>query len=62
MFQYKKRWDEVESQLFKKMATDPIKGEGKYGHGKLKTWKERIKTNFMVTMFDMTFIAVQRQC
>ena len=34
------------SQLFEKMATEPIKGEGKYGHGKFKILKERIKTNF----------------
>ena len=44
--QYKKIWNEVESQLFEKLATEPIKGQGKYIHGKLKTWKERIKTNF----------------
>ena len=44
--QYEKIWNEVESQLFQKLATKPIKGEGKYVHGKLKTWKERIKTNF----------------
>ena len=30
----------------KKMATEPIKVEGRYVHGKLKTWKECIKTNF----------------
>ena len=39
MSQYKKIWSEVESQLFEKMATDPI-------NGKLKTWKERIWRNF----------------
>ena len=44
--QYKKIWNEVESQLFEKLATESIKGEGKHVHGKLKTWKERIKTNF----------------
>ena len=44
--QYKKIWNEVESQLFEKMATEPIKREGRYVNGKLKTWKERIKTNF----------------
>ena len=44
--QYKKIWNEVESQLFEKLVTEPIKGEGKYVHGKLKTLKERIKTNF----------------
>ena len=44
--QYKKIWNEVESQLFEKLAREPKKGEGKYVHGKLKTWKECIKTNF----------------
>ena len=44
--QYEKIWNEVESQLFEKMATEPIKREGRYVNGKLKTWKERIKTNF----------------
>ena len=44
--QYKKIWNEVESQLFEKMATEPIKSEGSYVNGKLKTWKECIKTNF----------------
>ena len=44
--QYKKIWNEVESQLFEKLATEPIKSEDKYVHGKLKTWKECIKVNF----------------
>ena len=44
--QYKKIWNEVESQLFEKLATKPIKGEGRDIHGKFKTWKKRIKTNF----------------
>ena len=44
--QYIKIWNEVESQLFEKMATEPIKGKGWYVYGKLKTWKERIKTSF----------------
>ena len=43
---YKKIWNEVESQLFEKLATEPIKVKGMYVHGKLKTWKELIKTNF----------------
>ena len=42
--QYKKIWTEVKSQLFEKLVTEPIKG--KYIYGKLKTWKDRIKTNF----------------
>ena len=44
--QYKKIWNGVETQLFEKLATEPIKGEVWYVHSKLKTWKERIKTNF----------------
>ena len=44
--QYKKIWNEVESQLFEKLATEPIKGEDRHVYGKLKTWKKRIKTNF----------------
>ena len=44
--QYKKIWNEVESQLFEKMLTEPIKKEGRCVNGKLKTWKERIKTDF----------------
>ena len=44
--QCKKIWDDVESQLFEKLATVQLKGEGKYVHGKLKTWKECIKANF----------------
>ena len=44
--QYKKIWNEVESRLFGKLVTEPIKGEGKYVYGKLKTWEECIKTNF----------------
>ena len=41
---YKKIWNKVESQLFEKLTTEPIKA--KYIHGKLKMWKECIKTNF----------------
>ena len=46
MLQYRKIQNEGESQLFKILTTKPIKGEGKYLHGKLKTWKERMKANF----------------
>ena len=42
--QYKKIWNEVESQLFEKLATERIKGSNV--RGKLKTWKKNIKTNF----------------
>ena len=44
MSQNKEIWNEIESQLFQKLATEPIKGNNV--RGKLKTWKERIKTNF----------------
>ena len=44
--QYKKIWNEVESQLFEKMATGPIKRESRYVNDKLKTWKERLKAHF----------------
>ena len=42
--QYKKIWNEVELQLFEKLTTESMKG--RYVHGKLKMWKEHIKTNF----------------
>ena len=35
--QYKKIWNEVESLLYEKMVSEPIKREGSYVHGKLKT-------------------------
>ena len=44
--QYKKSWNKAESHLFEKLATEPIKREGRYVDGKLKKWKEHIKTNF----------------
>ena len=44
--QYKKIWSKLELQLFQKLVTEPIKGEGRCVYGKLKTWKECIKTNF----------------
>ena len=64
MLQYRNIWNEVESQLFEKLAKGPIKGEGKYVHGKLKMWKERIKTNFYGQDVPRctTCIAMQRQC
>ena len=43
--QYGKIWNEVESDLFKKMVTEPIKKEVEYVHAKFKTLKEYIKTN-----------------
>ena len=44
--QYNKIWNEVDSQLFGKMVTEPIKKEGRYVKAKLKTCKECIKTYF----------------
>ena len=44
VLQYRNIWNEVQSQLFEKLATKPIKG--KYVGGTLKAWKESIKTNF----------------
>ena len=46
MSQYRKIWNEVESKLFEKLVTEPIKKEGRHVNRKLKTWKEQIKTNF----------------
>ena len=46
VFQYKKIWNEVESQLFVKLTTGPIKRESRYALGKLKMWKGCINTNF----------------
>ena len=60
--QYKKIWNEVDSQLFEKMMTEPIKGEGRYINGNLKTWKELIKTDFMAKIFHITYTALQRSC
>ena len=42
--QYEKIWNKVESHLFENLVTGPIKTE--LPSTKLKTWKERIKTNF----------------
>ena len=44
MSQYKKISNEVGSQLFEKLATEPI--EASNVRGKLKTWKKDIKINF----------------
>ena len=44
MSPYIKIWNEVGSQLFEKLATEPIKGNNVLG--KLKTRKKDIKTNF----------------
>ena len=35
--QYRNFWNEVKLELFEKLITEPLKGEGKYIHGKLKT-------------------------
>ena len=43
----------IQSQLLEKMATEPIKREGRYVNGKFKTWKECIKTILMVKMLHI---------
>ena len=55
LLQYRNNWNEVESQLFEKLTTKRIKGEGKHMHGRLEKWKERIKTNFLDqdVLYDM---------
>ena len=35
--QYRNFWNEVKLELFEKLIIEPLKGEGKYIHGKLKT-------------------------
>ena len=62
MSQYKNIWNEVESQLFEKLSTEPIKREGRYINGKLKTWKERTKTNSMAKTFHMIRNTMRPQC
>ena len=53
--QDKKILNEVESQLFEKLATEPIKEGGTCVYGKFKTWKELIKTKFrgQDVLYDM---------
>ena len=43
---FRNMWNEGEFQLFEKLTTELIKGEGKYKHGKLKTWKDCVNINF----------------
>ena len=42
---YEKVWEEVESQIFEKLSTKPVR-DGKYVNSKLKTWKDKITTHF----------------
>ena len=46
VLQYRNIWNEVESQLFETLATELIKGGDGHDCGKLRMWKEHIKTNF----------------
>ena len=57
--QYKKIWNEVESQLFEKLATEPIKGN--YVRGKLKTWKEKVMMMMMMMMMMMDFLRYKKE-
>lgn len=42
----RKIWNDIESQLLEKLATEILKRENKSMHGELKMWKEWISTNF----------------
>ena len=55
MLYYQNIWNEVESHLCEKLTTEPLKGEGRYMHGKLKTWKERTRKKFhgQDVLYDM---------
>ena len=53
-------WNKVELHLFKKLTTEPINDKGKYSHGKLKKWKERIKTIFHGKDFPYNIVKQQQ--
>ena len=38
-------WDRAEQQIFQRLTKDPA-NKDRYVYGKLKTWKEKITTNF----------------
>ena len=42
---YQRIWQEIESQIFETLSKEPVR-DNKYLKCKLKTWKERINTNF----------------
>ena len=42
---YKFVWDRAEQQIFQRLTKDPL-NKDRYVNGKLKTWKEKITTNF----------------
>ena len=46
VFQYRNTWNEVESQVFEKLITEPTKGESEYRHGNLKLWTKYIRKVF----------------
>ena len=51
-----------ESQLFEKMATEPIQREGRYVNGNWKREKNVYRKMLMLKMFHVTCIAMQRLC
>ena len=57
VFQYRNIWNEVESQLFKKRAMEPIKF--KDIHGKLNMERTTLRRISMVKMFHMKRVAMQ---
>ena len=42
---YKLVWDRAEQQIFQRLTKDPV-NKDHYVNGQLKTWKEKITTNF----------------
>ena len=42
---YKLVWDRAAQQIFQRLTKDPV-NKDRYVNGKLKTWKEKITTNF----------------
>ena len=46
VFQYRNTWNEIESQVFEKLTTEPTKGESKCRHGNLKLWTKHIRKIF----------------
>ena len=58
----RKIWNEVESQLFEKLTAKPIKKrEGEFMLGKLKMWKECIKTKYCSSTALLYIYSVYKQ-
>lgn len=57
LLQFRKIQNEVKSQFFENLTKEPMKGGGKYMHGKLKMLKERIKINGQDVSYHIDCIA-----